>query len=227
MDGETAPMVDKVDMEWQLNEDCYTLDNFLSHEECQSFIKYFHDMRNAGYIDNVNHSARKDDQLHLHRETVIAQAHHGLAELTNKLIKVGLSSYVSHYPTLAAWLGLGQGDGDQQGGHGYDFSSHDYTPFNWGMFSSKLQRTRPGGGFHGWHYERDSLITGNRFLAWSIYLNTVIEGGETEFLYKSLRIPAIEGRLALFPVGFAHTHRGNPPLNEDKYILTGWFEFVK
>jgi hypothetical protein len=227
MDSEVTPMSGNVDMEWTLKEDCYTLDNFLSREECQSLIKYFHDMKNAGLAESVNHLMRRDDQLYLHKESIVAHGYHGLGELTNKLIKVGLESYVSHYPTLADWLGLGQAGSDQRGGHNYDFSDYEFAPFNWGMYYAKLQRTAPSGGFHGWHYERGSLLTGNRFLTWSIYLNTIKEGGETEFLYKKLRVPAVEGRLSIFPVGFAHTHRGNPPLNEDKYILTGWFDFIK
>jgi len=33
------------------------------------------------------------------------------------------------------------------------------------------------------------------------------------------------GKLLMCPGYFTHTHRGNPPLNEDKYILTGWVEY--
>ena len=55
-----------------------------------------------------------------------------------------------------------------------------------------------------------------------LYLNTINEGGETEFLYVNKRIPAVEGRLVIFPTGYAHTHRGNPPIGQEKYILTSW-----
>ena len=57
-----------------------------------------------------------------------------------------------------------------------------------------------------------------------LYLNSVTEGGETEFLYQKRRIKPQQGRLVIFPAGFTHTHRGNPPLSGDKYILTSWVE---
>ena len=55
-----------------------------------------------------------------------------------------------------------------------------------------------------------------------LYLNTVEEGGETEFLYINKRIKAQQGRLIIFPAGFTHTHRGNPPIGQDKYIVSTW-----
>ena len=57
-----------------------------------------------------------------------------------------------------------------------------------------------------------------------LYLNSVTEGGETEFLYQKRRIKPQQGRLLIFPAGFTHTHRGNPPLSGNKYILTSWVE---
>jgi hypothetical protein len=90
----------------------------------------------------------------------------------------------------------------------------------------KLQRTQKGGGYHQWHNEQDSIDTCHRILTWSIYLNDVEEGGETEFLHQSKRINARKGKILIFPASFTHTHRGNPPLSGDKYILTGWWNIV-
>ena len=87
----------------------------------------------------------------------------------------------------------------------------------------KLQKTKPSGGYHLWHHEQATADSSERVLVWSIYLNDVEEGGETEFLYQSKRIKARKGKILIFPASFTHTHRGNPPLLGDKYILTGWW----
>jgi hypothetical protein len=91
--------------------------------------------------------------------------------------------------------------------------------------SMKLQKTLPGEGYHMWHYESDSQDKASRICAWGIYLNTIEQGGETEFLYQGIRISATQGTLAIWPAGYTHTHRGNPPLSGEKYLLTGWVEF--
>ena len=57
------------------------------------------------------------------------------------------------------------------------------------------------------------------------YLNNVEEGGETEFLYQSRRIKPKQGTIVICPASFTHTHRGNPPLKGDKYMINGWIEF--
>jgi hypothetical protein len=91
----------------------------------------------------------------------------------------------------------------------------------------KIQKTLPTQGYHIWHCEHDpGLDTANRILAWTLYLNDVEEGGETEFLYQSLRFKPKTGTFILFPAYFTHTHRGNPPLSGEKYIATGWIEFL-
>ena len=87
----------------------------------------------------------------------------------------------------------------------------------------KLQKTKKGGGYHVWHHEQADIDSAQRILVWTMYLNDVEEGGETEFLYQSKRIKARKGKICIFPAGFTHVHRGNPPLSGDKYILTGWW----
>lgn len=93
------------------------------------------------------------------------------------------------------------------------------------IFEHKLQRTKVGGGYHSWHCEHGNKATSTRLIAYTCYLNDVEEGGETEFLYYPKRVRPKKGTVLLFPAGFTHTHRGNPPLSNTKYIVTGWLEF--
>ena len=93
------------------------------------------------------------------------------------------------------------------------------------VYFMKLQKTLPGEGYHTWHFESDNKERSGRIAAWGLYLNTIDEGGETEWLYQKKRIAATEGTLVVWPAGYTHAHRGNPPLSGEKYLLTGWVEF--
>lgn len=94
-----------------------------------------------------------------------------------------------------------------------------------GIYSFKMQKTNLREGYHIWHYESCNRQISNRLLTWMVYLNDVEEGGETEFLYQSMRVKPKQGTLLIWPAAFTHTHRGNPPLSNAKYIVTGWTEF--
>jgi hypothetical protein len=91
--------------------------------------------------------------------------------------------------------------------------------------SIKIQKTLPGEGYHVWHCESATKNLSDRFIAFGLYLNTVEEGGETEFLHQHKRFAPIRNRLLIWPAQFTHTHRGNPPLKGEKYLLTGWVGF--
>lgn len=93
------------------------------------------------------------------------------------------------------------------------------------VWGNKVQKTAKGEGYHVWHYEACDRKSSNRVLAYILYLNDVEEGGETEFLYLMKRYKPKRGTLLLFPAALTHTHRGNPPLSGDKYIITSWVEF--
>ena len=97
--------------------------------------------------------------------------------------------------------------------------SHHY------LYTIKIQKTKPGQGYHVWHCENGSPDVCRRILAWTAYMNDDFEAGETEFLYQQYRYKPKQGDLMIFPAAFTHTHRGNPPIGGDKYIITGWVEF--
>tara|TARA_B100001250_G_C19497198_1_gene655778 strand:+ start:54 stop:674 length:621 start_codon:yes stop_codon:yes gene_type:complete len=106
-----------------------------------------------------------------------------------------------------------------------DFSFlKSFQDWDWVSGTVLLQKTKPTEGYHAFHCENTSWNNMNRCLAWMIYLNDVEEGGETEFLYQSLRVKPKKNTAVIWPGSFTHLHRGNPPLNQDKYIITGWFQ---
>ena len=87
----------------------------------------------------------------------------------------------------------------------------------------KIQKTLPAEGYHVWHVEHGRGFDNEpRAFVFSIYLNDVEEGGETEFLNFSKRVKPKTGRIVIWPAGFPYVHRGNPPLSGEKYILTSW-----
>ena len=68
-------------------------------------------------------------------------------------------------------------------------------------------------------------MTSSRVMAYTLYLNSVEEGGETEFLYQGVKIKPEPGKLAIFPAYYTHPHRGNPIYKGIKYIVSGWYTF--
>tara|TARA_B110000977_G_C10900447_1_gene425065 strand:- start:544 stop:753 length:210 start_codon:yes stop_codon:yes gene_type:complete len=57
-----------------------------------------------------------------------------------------------------------------------------------------------------------------------IIIEAPSRGGETEFLYQSMRVEPKVGQLTIWPAAFTHKHRGNPPLEGRKTYITGWFD---
>lgn len=91
----------------------------------------------------------------------------------------------------------------------------------------KIQKTLPKQGYHVWHCEHGALPLGSRIALVMLYLNDVEDGGETEWLYQSRRVKPETGKVVICPSGFTHTHRGNPPLSGEKYIMNCWIEYVE
>ena len=61
-----------------------------------------------------------------------------------------------------------------------------------------VQRTKPGEGYHSFHFEKGSLGTNRRVAATMMCLNTVEEGGETEFLYQHKRFKPVAGQVLIW-----------------------------
>jgi len=79
----------------------------------------------------------------------------------------------------------------------------------------------------GYDWHSDGMDPGlrYRFVSAVLYLNTVNEGGETEFRYQNRKVAAAQGTLILFPSGWTHIHRGCPPRSGPKYVLVTWIRY--
>tara|TARA_R110000744_G_C19103331_1_gene533862 strand:- start:93 stop:665 length:573 start_codon:yes stop_codon:yes gene_type:complete len=175
--------------------------NAFSNEWCDHIIKIFEDNQKL-------HKSRKESEntTPIHKDDMSTFLQHIDIESSNNFID---EFYKKIYPIYSTkYFGLDQGD------------FHTIKEL-------KVQKTLPSQGYHIWHHEDGGLSSSFRKAVYTVYLNDVKEGGETEFLYQSLRVPPKKGTVCIFPAGYYHQHRGNPPLSGKKYILTGWLELNK
>ena len=157
--------------------------------------------------------------------TIDRQSHDG----SPKLEKENDSTYIPHLPLQHTQKELMNEFNRVFWGHCYKQYAEKYTALNTcdkhSSYTMKIQKTKPGQGYHIWHNEATNRDTANRLLTWTVYLNDEFEAGETEFLYQQYRYKPQKGDCIIFPAAYTHTHRGNPPIGGDKYIITGWVEF--
>ena len=66
----------------------------------------------------------------------------------------------------------------------------------------------------------------NRHLVWMTYLNDIEEGGGTDFLHQDYTVKPKKGKTVIWPSDWTYTHKGQVAPNEDKYIITGWFDYL-
>ncbi len=91
-----------------------------------------------------------------------------------------------------------------------------------------IQYYKPGSGYRAWHAERTSnrVPIVNRHLVFMTYLNDMHDAGGTEFLYQKINVEPRKGLSLIWPSDWTHTHRGVVSPTEEKYIITGWFDFA-
>jgi hypothetical protein len=105
--------------------------------------------------------------------------------------------------------------------------SNYYAPFQI-QETINIQHYKPNEGYLTWHTERVSAAAPyvNRHLVFMTYLNDVDNGGGTEFYHQKLITKARKGKTLIWPADWTHTHRGIVSPTEEKYIITGWFNFI-
>lgn len=88
-----------------------------------------------------------------------------------------------------------------------------------------IQHYKPGEGFLKWHKERCEAGC-DRHLVFMTYLNDVPDGG-TEFYYQNTITKAVKGDTLIWPSDWTHTHKSQVSNTQEKYIITGWYSYVR
>lgn len=188
------------------------VDDAMTHEQCAKLIDGFHAVHDNGgsYTRQSSERSPKDmkaDTAIVAQELLLNNLFKPLQEQMMEVLNKHITTYVEDFETGIFGMDIGE-------------------QFPMSQSGIKIQMTKPSEGYHVWHCENSSLFNKSRFLTWILYLNNIDEGGETEFIHLSERISPKTGRLVIFPAGWTHAHRGNPPLSNTKYIATGWMEYT-
>ena len=73
------------------------------------------------------------------------------------------------------------------------------------------------------YIEAVNILKNYRLLTYDLKIKKIpIGGGFHQFLYQNRRELPRQGDVLIFPAGYTHTHRGNPPIGGDKYLITSW-----
>jgi len=99
----------------------------------------------------------------------------------------------------------------------------------WGITENiNLQYYKPMMGYKQWHCERIGSMqpSVNRHLVFMTYLNDVSDEGGTEFFYQKITTQPRKGLTLIWPADWTHLHRGIVSPTQEKYIITGWYDFL-
>ena len=181
-------------------------DNYVIPQECKKAIKLFEDQQ------KFNNTM---DRISFENSSILEKKDRQYFAKTNEF-----GVWFNHLKPLLFNFDMALKDYITKTGikKSYDNKDFHYTEI-------KIQKTLPTEGYHLWHIEHgEGYEQEPRVLVYTIYLNDVEEGGETEFLHFSKRIKPKTGRIVIWPAAFPYVHRGNPPLSGKKYILTSWLK---
>ena len=181
-------------------------DNYILPQECDKAIKIFEDQHkfnntlNRKNFENAGALTKKDNQFFASPNNMDVW----WAEYKSMMINFDMA--FKHYSDTTGAV-------------------EAYGVENFHFNVMKVQRTLPTEGYHIWHLEHGKGFDNeSRAFVFTIYLNDVEGGGETEFLHFSKRVKPKTGRIVIWPAAFPYVHRGNPPLSGKKYIVTSWMK---
>ena len=91
-----------------------------------------------------------------------------------------------------------------------------------------IQYYPPNAGYHSWHTERQFLAMPaiSRHLVFMTYLNDETDAGETEFFHQKIKVKPEKGLTLIWGCDWTFFHRGITSPSQDKYVITGWWNYI-
>ena len=174
----------------------YVVDNFLSNDECEAFIKASEGKLKPSTVispgKHVQHESRTSENCWIEHDAneIIHEVSKRLSILVQMPIRNAEQYQLVFYEK-----------GAQYKPH---FDSFDYDTED---------------GKNNWEPGGQRMVT---VLA---YLNDVEDGGETYFDHFNLKIKPTIGKTLIWPAEWTHAHRGELLKKGQKFIITGWMQF--
>ena len=93
--------------------------------------------------------------------------------------------------------------------------------------SMQLMKYKPNNYYDIIHCENSgSPEHYKRVFAFMIFLNDIKKGGGTKFIYQNFVAKPKAGDFYIWPAHWTHLHQGVNAPKENKYIITGWVEYI-
>jgi len=171
--------------------------NVIDHQICDDLVDWFEkneDLQHQAMLKNTN-----TDQNEVDDSQLVATRAWGDQYVRDTIIKCIDRAFLDYRGTIGwPWQ--------------YNLESKDFS----------VRKYPKGKGFFNDHIDTATELTYDRLLAFILYLNTVDDGGETEFFYTGRKIKPVKGKILLFPCNYLFAHRGHVPMSNDKYIATSF-----
>lgn len=192
-----------IDSESKITDLIYVFDDFISNENCDQMIQWFHDNEDL-HLDGVVNTGSTDKHIldtnskRCREATVPAenQISQILTDATQrayqKIVENGVTA-----PITDLFI------------NGYSIRKYEV---NDGIFET--------------HVDQHAGSTIGRLFAVLIYLNDVDEGGETLFPTWGIGVKPKKGRVLIFPCNYLFPHKGCVPVSNPKYMSAMFINFV-
>ena len=190
-------------LSFKLNDPYYFIKrDVLSKEKCQQIINMFEDSEkhDGETIIGIDYSTKKT-----HEVNIRGPKWKEIDSIITKILTTSIIEYAEYLNTIV--------------NNNYILKELNKNITDTGY---QIQKYIKDDGYYIWH--NDFTIGSKkscRIVTFIFYLNHVEEGGETYF-YNG-KIKPETGKLLLFPATWTYNHKGNMPISNDKYIITGWF----